>query len=122
MAKIVHREIARSFYHYDGSPIDSEAIRRLLAEFILDSLRNPINRVASLARLDKERVGETDWARDPVVRELVDARNGAFLRHTQQQLINGAAIPRSEAAAAFEFITSGDGKAKVARLRNCWSA
>src|SRR5438552_2624079 len=110
LVKIVNREIARSFYRHDGQPLDVAAVRRLLAEFILESLRNRVERSSILERLSHEGIGETDWARDPVIRELVQARNDAFLNHATQQLINAALIPRPEAVTAFEQITRGDRK------------
>jgi hypothetical protein len=110
LVKIVNREITRSFFRHDGQTLDVDGVRRLLSEFILESLRKPVDRSAILERLSREGIGETDWARDPAIRELVQARNEAFLKHATQQLINDAPIPRPEAAAAFNEITNGDRK------------
>jgi hypothetical protein len=110
LVKIVNREIARSFYRHDGQSLDIDGVRRLLAEFILESLRKPVDRVAILGRLSREGIGETDWARDPTIQELLQARIDAFLQHATQQLINDALIPRPEAAAAFDEIRNGTHK------------
>jgi hypothetical protein len=102
LVKIVNREITRSFFRHDGQTLDVDGVRRLLSEFILESLRKPVDRSAILERLSREGIGETDWARDPAIRELVQARNEAFLKHATQQLINDAPISRPEAAAALQ--------------------
>lgn len=110
LLKVVHRAIASTFYRSDGQAIDVNGVRRLLAEFIIDSLRKPIDRPAILTRLAAEGMGETDWARDPIIQDLVKARNDVFLKHAKSQLINGRAIPRAEAFAAFKQITTQPGK------------
>jgi hypothetical protein len=101
LTKNVERDIAREFYRHDGEPLDVAVVRRLLAEFILDSLRQEIDRQKILDRLVAEQIGQRDWALDSKIRQLVEEGNRTYLK----QLINGAAIPRREAAAAFQRIT-----------------
>lgn len=105
LTKNVGRDIAREFYRHDGEPLDVAGVRRLLAEFILDSLRQEIDRPKILARLAVEQIGETDWARDRKIRQLVEELNRTYLKHVREQLINGEAIRRGEAAEAFVRIT-----------------
>jgi hypothetical protein len=105
LKKAVEREIAREFYRLDGEPLDIASVRRLLAEFILDSLGQEIHRQKILDRLLAEQVGQRDWALDPTIRGRVNQRNNTYLGHVREQLINGVAIPRREAVEAFRRIT-----------------
>jgi hypothetical protein len=105
LTKIVEREIAREFYRHDGEALDVPDLRRLLAEFILESLRQEIDRSKILARLEGERIGETDWARDRKISQLVEQQNRTYSKHIRDQLINNGAIRREEAAEAFVRIT-----------------
>jgi hypothetical protein len=106
LLKEVERDVARSFYRPDGAPLDVSAVRRLLAEFILDSVGKRIERQAILDRLEKDGVREAAWARDQVILQIVAERNETYRIHVTQQLINGNQIPRREAGEAFDFLTS----------------
>ena len=110
LTKAVEREIARGLYRADGVPMNVADVRRMLAEFILDSLRQTVTRETFLDRLAKENLRETDWAHDSEIQDRVNDRNQTYLRHVRQQLINGTHIPRDEAGAAFDFLTKQAGR------------
>ena len=108
MEKMVEREIAREFYRYDGEPIDQASVRRLLAEFIVDSLGQEIDRQKILNRLSEEHIAQRDWALDRNIQQLVSQRNNTYLKQVRDRLINRVAIPRREAIEAFRRITEGN--------------
>ena len=102
--------IEQEFYRHDGNPINVGDTRRLLAEFILDSLRKEITQSKLLDFLEGEKIGRRNWALDSRIKLILKEGNQRYLRQTSAQLINGSPIPRHEAAAAFQRITEQPAK------------
>ena len=67
-----------------------------------------------LIKLRERGFSEQPLARSPQVRAAIRDRNDAYLRRSQKTLINGAHVPRSQAAAIAEKLTTGEHSLLVA--------
>ena len=85
----IESTIALLFYSQNGGSVDASAIRRLLAEYLLDHMHEKIDRKILLDHLATYGYRRRDWAVDTTVREKVDALCEAYMRPLQEQLIGG---------------------------------
>ncbi|MCB1739435.1 MAG: hypothetical protein KDK91_03640 [Gammaproteobacteria bacterium] len=82
--------IALLFYPEKGGSVHAEAVRRLLAEYLLDHMHQTVDRKMLLDQLATHGIRRKDWKVDATIREKVDALCDAYTRPLRAQLIGGA--------------------------------
>jgi hypothetical protein len=107
LVRRVEHRIRYHLYHPDCSPVDPKAVRLLLGNAILDWLGTKVDCAMVRDYLAGCGLRERDWQRDSQVRETIDRRNSVYTRDVEAELINGAAIVRTEAAAAIAALNDG---------------
>ncbi len=104
----VEERIPALIQQADGGPVDASEVRRCLAEFAWHRLGQVVIADDVLRELDEHGFGEQPLAKSAQVRMAIRDRNAAYLRRSQKTVINGAHIPRSQAASIAEKLTTGD--------------
>jgi signal recognition particle GTPase len=110
LQQTIERDISFLLYRVDGQPVDPAEVRRLCAEFILESLSKRITREKLLQRLKKEGFYEAHWARNTSILQKIDDLNNKYSRSVVGQLINQEMIQRQEARDAFDSIVKTDNR------------
>jgi len=90
------------FYDEKGKIVDAAAVRRLLAEYMLEHMHERIDKRNILEHLASEGIRQKDWKTDKTTREKVTAICGAYKRPLLNQLINGIvqSLPGAEILSA----------------------
>lgn len=110
--ELIHRvqqRIAHMVYRPDGAPADRTTVRLLLAEFILDRLGQTLHASALWSYLSDNGYREKNWAHDSTLHARVADMNRRYVRHVEEELINGHQILRQEATTGLEMLTSANG-------------
>lgn len=81
--------IALLFYQESGRSIDTAAVRRLLAEYLLDHMHQQIDANMLLERLATERIRRKDWKVDTAVRAKIANHCDAYTKPLMDSLIGG---------------------------------
>jgi hypothetical protein len=85
----IESTIALLFYNEKGGAIDAPAIRRLLAEYLLNHMHEQIDVKGLLDHLASNGIRRMDWKVDSTVREKVSALCDEYTRPLRKQLIGG---------------------------------
>ncbi len=90
--------IALLVYPESGGEVDAPAIRRLMAEYLLDHMHQQIDRQMLLEHLGALGFRRKDWKVDATVREMVDTLCESYISPLREQLIGGTlqALPGTE--------------------------
>jgi hypothetical protein len=84
------------------------AARDVLAQYALDSIHQELSAADLWRHLEKQGHPRRDWASDPRIHALIDERNKSYLGPLKREVISGTLLPRAEAAALVEALTSPD--------------
>jgi hypothetical protein len=85
----VESTISLLFYAESGAPVEAAAVRRLLAEYMLDHMHRPIDRATILEHLARNGYRRKDWKVDASIRDKVAALCEAYVKPLRDQLIGG---------------------------------
>lgn len=85
----IESTITLLFYSEIGGSVDPAAVRRLLAEYLLDHMHQPIDRAMILGHLATHGIRRKDWKVDGTVLEKVDALCEAYTKPLREQFIGG---------------------------------
>ncbi|MDE2932735.1 MAG: hypothetical protein OXS47_02555 [Chloroflexota bacterium] len=107
LLRFVEQRIPALVQQVDGRPPDAGEVRRCLGEFAGQNFRQVLTSAEVLAKLQEQGFTQQPLAKSVQVQLAISDRNGAYLRRSQKTLINGAHIPRSQAAAIAEKLTIG---------------
>jgi len=86
----IESTIGLLFYNEKGGAIDAPAIRRLLAEYLLNHMHEQIDAKKLLDHLASNGIRRMDWKVDSTVRDTVSALCDEYTRPLREQLIGGA--------------------------------
>lgn len=90
-----------------GTAANVGDVRRLLSEFAWNRLGQVVTPEDVLRELDEHDLAEQPLAASAQVRSIISDRNDAYIHRVQKALINGAQIPRAQASAIAEELTTG---------------
>ncbi len=96
----VERRVRSMFRMSDGSPVDPQAVRLLIADVLTDSLGKLLTADSVLGAIGEHGVLQSRLASDANVRERVQTLNRAHIEEMHALLINREEIVRDESAAA----------------------
>ncbi len=113
MIRRVEQRIRDTLYHTEGTLLDAEASRVLLAELIPSFFGQQITRKDIADFLAKHQIAERDWTREQGPREVVEKRNAAYIGNVEAELIAGERLAREEATNATVALTQSDKKRAV---------
>lgn len=85
----IESTISLLFYSTKGDSVNASAIRRLLAEYLLDHMHRKIDREMLLNHLAAHGYRRRDWTVDTTIRDKVNALCDAYTRPLREQLIGG---------------------------------
>lgn len=105
----VAQKVAQWIYRPDGGEVQSDSIRRLLAEFVINRLGQVLSKPDVLHELESNGFHLKVWAGDRSLVSRIAEWNERCLASIRRGFINGQAIPREEATRAVERLTSSDG-------------
>ena len=109
----VEQRISADTYRPDGLPLDTLAVRLLLAESVYQWFGQPLRRPAIIEYLAQHGYREREWSREPTIPALIAKRNATYSRHVEAELIQGSAIERTEAKEAFAALSGDEHKRRV---------
>ncbi len=102
LVRSVDRRIDELFYRTDRSPLRSDDVRRMLAEFALSNLGPRIDTDYVRSFIAKQKIGVRDWKTDTTVVDAVKSVNFRYLSVTETELINSAHIAREVSTKVIE--------------------
>jgi hypothetical protein len=105
--------IRKIFYRLDGGNLDPEAVRGLLAEFLLNHLHQDIQKELLLRELKSHSIGAQDWSIGSKASERLLELCRQYVAPLQAERINGGTL-RLEGAAFLDAIPSQPQKILVA--------
>lgn len=94
LTRSVERRIHGLFNRVDGTPLEPDAVRCLIAEFILSNLGAKIDRERFVCFIQEKGLGIQDWKLDVTVTASVVAANRRYVSCTETELINSSHIVR----------------------------
>ena len=106
----VEQRIQADLRSSDGTAMDLQTVRLLLADFVLDRFGQALGREELLTYLADHGCRERDLARDKNILALIADRNATYVRHVEAELIQNAQIERAEAKQACTALLGDDPK------------
>lgn len=94
LTRSVERRIHGLFNRVDGTPLESDVVRCLIADFILNNLGAKIDRQSLVSFVREKGFGIQDWKLDVTVTASVKAANRRYVTGTETELINSSHIVR----------------------------
>jgi len=85
----IESSLTRLFYTENGGLLDAGAVRRLLAEYMVDHMHQPLDQRSLLDHLAAHGCRRRDWTVDTTIREKVDELCDAYSHPLRQGLIGG---------------------------------
>src|SRR5487761_828449 len=110
LIRTVDRRIDELFYRTDRSPLRSDDVRRMLAEFVLANLGRRIDAADIRSFIAERQIGVRDWKTDTTVTEAVTAINNRYLAVTETELINSAQIARGASQQLIETLSDSSSR------------
>ncbi len=95
--------IRKLFYRLDGADLDSDAVRGLLAEFLLNHLHQEVHKELLLHELESHSIGVQDWSIGSNASERLVEMCRQYIAPLQAERINGITL-RLEGTASLEAI------------------
>ena len=108
LVHFVEQRIPALVQRADGRAADPFEVRLLLTDFAWHRLGQTITAVDVVSELKKHGYSEQPLGMSVQVRGSIKDRNEAYIHRIQKTLINGAHIPRSQAAAIVQALTTGE--------------
>ena len=107
LVRFVEQRVPALVQRADGKPAEPHDVRLLLSNFAWNRLGQTVTPADVVNELQVRGFSEQPLAMSAQVRGQVKERNEAYLHRVQKTLINGAYIPRSQAAAIVEELRDG---------------
>lgn len=109
----INFSIRKLFYRTDGGELDHDAVRGLLAEFLLSHINQEIHKGLLLQELARHSIGVQDWSTGSKASERIREICRQYLTPLQAERINGNTL-RLEGTAPLETIPAQPQKILVA--------
>ena len=104
LVKRVEYRIRKTFSMAGGEPLESRAVRLLIADLVQDKLGEPRTAGALLSELEEYGIVPSRLGKDRTVGDRIQQFNRAYLREVNALLINGAEIARQESTSALQAL------------------
>ena len=108
LVRFVEQRIPALVQRADGRPADPTEVRLRLSDFAWHRLGQNVTAIDVVNELNEHGYSEQPVGMSVQVRGRIKDRNEAYIHRIQKTLINGAHIPRSQAEAIVQALTTGD--------------
>ena len=116
LVRFVEQRIPALVQRADGRPADPTEVRLRLSDFAWHRLGQNVTAIDVVNELNEHGYSEQPLGMSVQVRGRIKDRNKAYIHRIQKTLINGSHIPRSQAAAIVQALTTGESVSLVGRI------